>query len=164
MTVEEARALFAYDDWANGRLVEAVERLTAEQSGKTIASSFPSLRETVAHIVMAEWFWLHRWLGENPTKAPAWESGSSLTEVQKALAGVQSDRGALLDRLSDEALAEPAPYRDKGGGEHHQRLGDQMRHVVNHSTYHRGQAATQLRQLGETPPGTDLILYLRETA
>jgi uncharacterized damage-inducible protein DinB len=35
-----------------------------------------------------------------------------------------------------------------------------MRHVVNHSSYHRGQTATQLRQLGEVPPGTDLILYL----
>ena len=32
--------------------------------------------------------------------------------------------------------------------------------VVNHSTYHRGQAATQLRQLGQTPPNTDLIAFL----
>jgi uncharacterized damage-inducible protein DinB len=163
MTVDDARTLFAYDDWANGRVVEALERLTAEQSGKAIASSFPSLRETVAHIVQAEWFWLHRWLGENPTKSPAWAPGTPLDEVRHVLAGVQSDRGALLDRLTDEALGEPAPYRDPRGGEHHQRLGDQMRHVVNHSTYHRGQAATQLRQLGEVPPGTDLILYLRET-
>ena len=164
MTVDDARALFAYDDWANGRLVETVERLTAEQAGKTIASSFPSLRKTVEHIVQAEWFWLHRWLGENPTKAPAWEPGSSLAGVRQVLAGVQSERVGLLDRLTDEALGEPAPYRDTRGGEHRQRLGDQMRHLVNHSTYHRGQAATQLRQLGETPPGTDLILYLRDTA
>jgi uncharacterized damage-inducible protein DinB len=37
-----------------------------------------------------------------------------------------------------------------------------MRHVVNHSTYHRGQLATQLRQLGHTPPNTDFIRFLRE--
>ena len=101
MTVDEMRELFAYDDWATGRLMEALERLTAEQSEKTVASSFPSLRETLAEIVVAEWFWLHRWLGENPTKPPAWASDGSLAE---------------------------------------------------------------LRQLGEAPPGTDLILYLRETA
>jgi uncharacterized damage-inducible protein DinB len=163
MSIEEVRELFAYDDWANARLLEALERLTAEQSGKTVASSFPSLRETLAHMVVAEWFWLHRWLGDNPKEAPAWASGGSLPELRQALTGIQSDRAALLDRLSHEALAEPAPYRDPGGAEHRQRLGDQMRHVVNHSTYHRGQAATQLRQLGEVPPGTDLILYLRET-
>ena len=40
-------------------------------------------------------------------------------------------------------------------------LGGLMRHVVNHSTYHRGQVATQLRHLGRTPPTTDLIAYLR---
>jgi len=34
--------------------------------------------------------------------------------------------------------------------------------VVNHSTYHRGQVSTQLRQLGLTPPNTDLITYLRQ--
>jgi uncharacterized damage-inducible protein DinB len=33
---------------------------------------------------------------------------------------------------------------------------------VNHGTYHRGQVATLLRQLGVQPPQTDLILYYRE--
>lgn len=41
------------------------------------------------------------------------------------------------------------------------RLGGLLRHVVNHSTYHRGQVATQMRQLGATPPSTDLVAYLR---
>jgi uncharacterized damage-inducible protein DinB len=41
-------------------------------------------------------------------------------------------------------------------------LGKLMRHVVNHSTYHRGQLATQLRQLGQTPPNTDFTRFLRE--
>jgi uncharacterized damage-inducible protein DinB len=35
---------------------------------------------------------------------------------------------------------------------------------VNHSTYHRGQIVTMLRQLGAKPPTTDLILFYRETA
>ena len=35
-------------------------------------------------------------------------------------------------------------------------------HVVNHATLHRGQVVAMLRQLGMTPPGTDLIYYYRE--
>jgi uncharacterized damage-inducible protein DinB len=71
MRIHEIRELCAYNDSANGRLVAALERLTAEQSDQTIASSFLSLRETLAHIAAAEWFWLRRWRGESPVGAPA---------------------------------------------------------------------------------------------
>ena len=45
-----------------------------------------------------------------------------------------------------------------------QRLVDTMRHVVNHATYHRGQVATMLRQLGAVPAGTDLFTYVYESS
>jgi len=36
-------------------------------------------------------------------------------------------------------------------------------HCMNHSTYHRGQIITLLRELGATEiPGTDMIAYIRE--
>jgi uncharacterized damage-inducible protein DinB len=36
-------------------------------------------------------------------------------------------------------------------------------HVVNHGSYHRGQVATMLRQLGATPAqSTDMIAFFRE--
>jgi len=38
-----------------------------------------------------------------------------------------------------------------------------LAHVVNHSSYHRGQVATLLRQLGATPSSTDLLLFYDET-
>jgi uncharacterized damage-inducible protein DinB len=75
---------------------------------------------------------------------------------------VRSDRSELLERLEDAGLDGLVRFRDTEGTEYAHALGDLMRHVVNHSSYHRGQAATQLRQLGEVPPGTDLILYLLE--
>ena len=37
-----------------------------------------------------------------------------------------------------------------------------MLHVVNHSSYHRGQMALLLGQEGKSPPATDYIFYLRE--
>ena len=37
-----------------------------------------------------------------------------------------------------------------------------LRHIVNHSTYHRGQVASMLRQLGAEPAATDLFLYYAE--
>jgi uncharacterized damage-inducible protein DinB len=40
-------------------------------------------------------------------------------------------------------------------------LVDQMQHVVNHATMHRGQIVGMIRQLGIDPPATDLLFYLR---
>jgi uncharacterized damage-inducible protein DinB len=34
-----------------------------------------------------------------------------------------------------------------------------MYHVVNHSTYHRGQLTTMLRQLGAAPVPTDFLVF-----
>jgi uncharacterized damage-inducible protein DinB len=39
-----------------------------------------------------------------------------------------------------------------------------FQHLVNHGTYHRGQIATMLRQLGNKAQSTDLILFYRERA
>jgi uncharacterized damage-inducible protein DinB len=52
--------------------------------------------------------------------------------------------------------------RNLAGNTYRNTLADLIRHVVNHSTYHRGQLATQLRQLGQIPPATDFIVYRRE--
>jgi uncharacterized damage-inducible protein DinB len=37
-----------------------------------------------------------------------------------------------------------------------------MVHVVNHSSYHRGQVTTLLRQLGAQPVSTDFLEYYDE--
>jgi uncharacterized damage-inducible protein DinB len=39
-----------------------------------------------------------------------------------------------------------------------------LQHLVNHASYHRGQVATMIRQLGAKPIATDLIFFYRERA
>ncbi len=162
MTMDEARELFAYGAWANARALAAAEALTDEQLGAAAASSFPSVRATLGHIVAAEWIWLRRWCGESPTAAPPWVAESSLAELKARLLGLEAERAQYLGRLSDADLDRVVAYRNLSGEAHADRLSGLLRHVVNHSTYHRGQAATQMRQLGRTPPNTDLITYLRQ--
>jgi uncharacterized damage-inducible protein DinB len=47
------------------------------------------------------------------------------------------------------------------GTEDSQPLDVMVRHVVNHSTYHRGQIAAFIRQFGIKPPQTDYIAFAR---
>jgi uncharacterized damage-inducible protein DinB len=53
-------------------------------------------------------------------------------------------------------------YKDLKGNEYSQPLWQMMQHLVNHSTYHRGQVVTMLRQLGAKPIGMDLVVFYRE--
>jgi uncharacterized damage-inducible protein DinB len=162
MTMDEVRQLLAYDAWANACVFAAAENLTDEQLEAPAASSFPSVTGTLGHIVAAEWVWLRRFRGESPTAPPPWVTEARVARLRAELDTVEADRNQYLAQLSDADLDQIISYRTLSGEAHADRLGGLIRHVVNHSTYHRGQVATQLRQLDSVPPNTDLITYLRQ--
>lgn len=158
------RDLFAYNCWATGRILDAAAALDDAALTRDLNSSFPSVLDTLAHVLAAEWVWLRRWHGESPGGAPtAWDR-SSVDGIRAAWEEVDAEREAFLARLDDDALARTVDYRDLSGRAWTSRMDEMLRHVVNHSTYHRGQVVTMLRQLGATPPATDLIAYYRMSA
>ena len=131
-----------------------------EAWSRDLGGSFPTLGATLAHLVSAEWIWVQRWMGTNPTQRPAWvDTPPSASRLRTELAAVEADRRVFLDGLSDEALQRPFAYTLLSGAEAAQPLRDVLLHVVNHSTYHRGQAAAMLRRLGQAPPATDYLVY-----
>jgi uncharacterized damage-inducible protein DinB len=164
MTVEEARAHFAYDEWANARYVEVLAQLPPGALVQERISSFPSLLATFAHVVAAEWIWLRRWRGDSPRAFPDWMASPSLESLRARLAAVQEERAALLGALSDADLDRDVEYSLLNGTRRADPLGALFLHVVNHSSFHRGQLSTLLRQAGGVPPVSDLVAYRREHA
>jgi uncharacterized damage-inducible protein DinB len=55
----------------------------------------------------------------------------------------------------------PITYTNTHGQTFTQPLQDLLFHILNHSTYHRGQLAQLLRQQGFTPPATDFVYFNR---
>jgi uncharacterized damage-inducible protein DinB len=159
MNVIEVVSLFAYNEWANNRMLSSVEQLTEEQFGRRLGGSFPTIRDTAAHIVSAEWIWLRRWHGESPTAAPEWATSPSAAVQRSKLREIETDRLAFLRALKDADLDRPLAYKRLNGESNSLPLGHLLRHVVNHSTYHRGQVATMIRQVGGTPASTDLLNF-----
>ena len=70
MTLEYIRTLYRYNDWANAHMLEAASQLDQEQFGRDMGSSFASVRDTLLHMLYAEWIWLERWHGRSPEGAP----------------------------------------------------------------------------------------------
>ena len=75
---------------------------------------------------------------------------------------VQDAREAFLATLTTEKLAGPLSYAGFDGKGFTRVLSDALFHVANHGTYHRGQVATLLRQLGKSPVSTDFTRWLNE--
>lgn len=162
--MDEMRDLYAYNRWANRRVLDAAARLSPEQLSRDLGSSFPSVRETLAHVLAAEWVWLTRWRGSSPPGLPESWDLSSLEVVRAQWAEVEADQRAFVEGLDEAALDRVVAYRDTRGTPYENPLGQLLRHVVNHSTYHRGQVITMLRQLGAEAVATDYVVYLRERA
>ena len=51
--MEELRRLFAFNRWANQRMLDAASELTAEELTRDMRSSFPSVLDTLAHMAVA---------------------------------------------------------------------------------------------------------------
>jgi len=161
--MDEMRKLFAYNRWASLRMLDAIEELTREELGQDLVSSFPSVASTLTHMVGAEWVWLERWKGTSPTSFPDAASLDSVQAIRSRWTGLWDEQGSYLGGLPHGAEGRLVEYTLMNGTPDKQALGDLMRHVVNHGTYHRGQLVTMLRQLGRTPPSTDYVRWLRES-
>ena len=71
-------------------------------------------------------------------------------------------RSKYVSELDDAKLTSELAFKLLSGESSSMRLVDQMQHVANHATMHRGQVVGMIRQLGIEPPSTDLIFYLRQ--
>ena len=162
--LETIQLLVDYTRWAEGRLFDAVSKLAPEQWTKDLGSSLKSVRDTAVHIVSAQWIWISRWKGEVPKGmwiATDFPTQASIREKSEALA---KDLAAFVADQSEESLAKPLTYKNLKGDSFSYPLGQLMLHMVNHSTYHRGQVTTLIRQLGAQPLSSDLVVYYAEKA
>ena len=156
MKTEDVRVLIEFNYWAKNRMILAVSELTEEQLLQDLSSSFPSIRNTLVHMMSAERRWLSIWQG-NPVDPLMPEDLPDLASLASCWETVEQDMRSFAAAVTDVARSVSVPRPD--GEAVLFPLNQLMQHVVNHSSYHRGQVATLMRQLGATPAKTDLVTY-----
>ena len=166
MDLTDIKHLFNYTEWANDLALEATGKLADEHLRREVGISHKSIYGTLLHMAGAEWIWLERWHGRSPAKDQAWaqwttDSCIDLAELRARWSNVVDVRSKYLSELDDSRLVSEVPFKLLSGDASSMRLVDQMQHVVNHATLHRGQVVGMIRQLGFDPPATDLIFYIR---
>ncbi len=160
MNSAEIRTLYGYNRWANRRLLTAAQLLKWQDFTKDLGASHGSIRGTLVHILCGEWLWLRRWRGESPKQTFAPEEFSDWTAVESRWNAVEQEQNKFLESLTNDFLIRRGSYENLEGVRWDYALAEMMQHLVNHSSYHRGQIAVLLRQLGQMPPATDFLVFL----
>jgi len=163
MNLAEVTTMLDYHYWARDRVLAAAEALTPEQYTRRGDSSFPSVRDTLVHIYSADWVWQRRWEGESPTTMIDPAGYPDVASLRRAWGDLERAVRALVTGLGEAGIQQTVSYRNLAGQGSTQPFWQLVQHLVNHGSYHRGQATTQIRQAGGAPPkAMDLVAFYRE--
>jgi uncharacterized damage-inducible protein DinB len=154
--VETYRAMAYNNAWANHRLLAACAHLGPGELEAPRTSFFPSLRATLNHILIIDWFYVDAleggWLGPK-----AWanlEPCATVADLQREQRAVDGRLIAVCNALTEAALGEVVRVnRDtRVQTERRDRL---LLHLFQHQIHHRGQAHAMLAGTSVEPPQLD---------
>jgi len=150
-TVEHLRHLYAYNDWANRRMIVSLKSAESERS-----------RVILAHLLITEKEYYERLYGKDSTGFDFWPT-LSLEECGTLARENAQAFETLLRRFEEDGLDIRAKYRTSEGIPYENTFRELLSHVLVHSSIHRGNIILKLRADGFEPPKIDYIIYLRET-
>ena len=161
MTAQEARTHIRYSGWASRKVMNAVLALSPEDRAKPMGVSHESLAKTLAHIYFADSIWYSR-IADRSYPVTSHDALPSLDFVVEEWPRLQARWEAWADAATDADIARQVPFKSRFVGNAGLPAWQIVMHVVNHATLHRGQIVAMLRQLGMTPPATDIVFYYYE--
>jgi uncharacterized damage-inducible protein DinB len=150
----QLRRLVAYNQWADERILTAIDSLSPEELAAPREAYFGSIAGNLRHTLISQRGWLARWRGETPrfdeTIAVPWREAYRPThEAFRAFVGALSDADA--ERV--------VRYTDLRGNARELKLAHAITHLVNHGTAHRAETGLLLERLGRSPGDLDYSLY-----
>jgi len=153
----------AYNEWANQRVYEAAEDLTADEWQRDTGAFFGSMMGTLNHVLVADRIWMKRFTGEG--QAPAGLDTILFRDFAKLRGARETeDRGIVrwVGSLGEKALSGRFTYMTATDMRTiSQRLAPALAHFFNHQTHHRGHAHMILTSLGRPSLQLDLIYFQR---
>lgn len=148
-----------YNTWTAKTLVKWLATKESHLIDHVVPSSFPSIRKSLIHISQTERFWLDV-LRQKPLTFFSDELDSiSAADLFEHFQKQSEELSAYIETLSEEQLLEEVSLDTPWVKGSRPRF-EFLQHVVNHTTYHRGQIITIGRSLGFTDaPMTDFNYF-----
>jgi uncharacterized damage-inducible protein DinB len=143
--------LFEYNNWANDRIILKLHGLNNDFKG-------PEPLKILSHIISAQDTWLERIKGTKTYNIFLWEE-YSIQEIE--VLSINSHRGWIkfISKMSEKKFDNECTYKNSEGDENSKSYQDIFQHIINHSSYHRGQINQTFRINNIEPVVTDFIYY-----
>ncbi len=163
MTKNYFLELARYNIWANNIVSSWFNRINDQQWEQPLVSSFENIAATALHIAGAETIWLERLNNvESPVWLPATFKGNK-TEMVDVWKKASSSLEKFVGQFDETKMGNILRFTRLNGEVQEMPHYQVLAHVFNHSSYHRGQLVTLLRQVGFTEVGsTDLLAFYRK--
>ncbi len=142
------KELFEYNHYCNQKLIDIFNNDHKNIPEKAI--------KLFNHILNAHRIWNSR-IGQTQQTLGAWE----LNSIQDLKTIDKTNYEQTIQLLDKFDLADIINYSNSKGQVFSNYIRDILFHIINHSTYHRGQIAIEFKQHGVEPLATDYIIYKR---
>lgn len=165
----QAIELYNYHKWANNRFFDRMNELPDEVYYQKIKSVFSSIQEVIIHLYQTDGMWLSVMSGDDFSKTMEIikqqnekSTGQDLDGMKKLYEESSAKYHAFLEghKDPDELMTIEHPKY----GKLETSVTQQVKHVVNHGTYHRGNITAMLRQQDHAGPSTDYIFFLYDAS
>ena len=142
-----------FDYWASDKFVKALFEMPKPPE-KAV--------KILGHIMFASDVWLARLMKEDLSRFTDPNPPYSLAECRQKLDELHEKWKNYLVNLKPENLGKKINFTNTQGKRYEHIVQNVLVHVVNHSSYHRGQLATLVHQGEGKRPNTDYIGYALE--
>jgi uncharacterized damage-inducible protein DinB len=157
MTQKYFLQLADYNVWANDIVHSWFDKISDEQWNQPLVSSFETIEATALHVAGSETIWLDRL---NKVGSPIWLPAvfkGSKNEIINLWKKTSADLKVFVENLDETKMESILRFTRLNGITYEMPHYQVLAHVFNHSSYHRGQLVTLLRQVGFTDvSSTDL--------
>jgi uncharacterized damage-inducible protein DinB len=152
------RGFLAHMEWADARMWHSVSAIPAAQQDARLIG-------LLHHLHLVQWIYLALWRREMPALTDA----KSYQEARAVMAWARpyyAKAAALVDSLDEDALARVVefPWADqiaqRYGSAGPATMRETIAQILLHTTYHRAQVASRVRELGGEPALTDYIAWI----
>jgi uncharacterized damage-inducible protein DinB len=150
----QLRRLVAYNQWANEKILTAIDGMTAQDLARPVDAYIGNLAKNLHHVRWATRLWLARWKGIAPPAA-----GEPSGSWADAYAETHAELREFVESLTDAEADRVVHYKDTKGNPYQLPLGQLITHVVNHGTHHRAETGMLLERLGRSPGDMDYVYY-----
>ncbi|MBY0113012.1 MAG: DinB family protein [Phycisphaerales bacterium] len=151
--------LLTAESQANGRSLDSLATVPEMQHATEV---YRRALGVMAHVMIAKRVWMQRLLGE-AWKVDDWFAPWPIDESRKEATRIDGVWRTFLTDLPDGGFDREIEYSMSDGSRARSKVVDICAHVMNHATYHRGQIARIVHELGGTRASTDLIVFTRRT-